>query len=99
MSIARVWIDRASVSGHFRTCTLESAIAEARKAMQGGDLDAIKSATDTLQKASHKLAEVMYSSQGQGGGGAADSATTSDSGASSASDDVIEAEVVEEEKK
>ena len=77
--------------------TLEGAIAEARKAMQGGDLDAIKSATDTLQKASHKLAEVMYSSQAQGGG--ASESAASDSGASSSSDDVIEAEVVEEEKK
>ncbi|HXI12132.1 MAG TPA: molecular chaperone DnaK [Thermoanaerobaculia bacterium] len=89
--------NRDKVSGD-DVATLESAIADARKAMQGGDLDAIKSATDTLQKASHKLAEAMYSNQGQGGS-STDSAAAGDAGSSSSSDDVIEAEVVEDEKK
>jgi molecular chaperone DnaK len=75
---------------------LESAIAEARKAMEQGDLDAMKSATDNLTKASHKLAEVMYAQAGanaQPGGGDAGAGSTG-----SSKDDVIEAEVVDETK-
>ena len=81
---------------------LESAISEARKAMEQGKLDEIKSATDTLQKASHKMAEVMYQqSSAQGGGDAGPSAGGQSSGSAGATadDDVIEAEVVEDEKK
>ena len=77
---------------------LENAISEARKAMEQGGVDTLRSATDNLQKASHKLAEAMYSQQaagaqagGHAGGGGQQS--------SSSADDVIEAEVVEEEKK
>ncbi len=77
--------------------TLESANADARKAMEQGDVEAMRQATDMLQKASHKLAEVMYAQAGQAGGPAGD-ATGAEAGTESA-DDVIEAEVVEDEKK
>jgi molecular chaperone DnaK len=75
---------------------LESAIADARKAMEQGGIENLQQATDKLQKASHKLAEVMYqqtASQQQSGGAAPGGEQ------SSANDDVIEAEVVEDEKK
>jgi molecular chaperone DnaK len=39
---------------------IEGAIVEARKAAQGDDLAAIKSAMDALQRASHGLAEQLY---------------------------------------
>jgi molecular chaperone DnaK len=81
---------------------LESAISEARKAMEQGKLDEIRSATDTLQKASHKLAEVMYqqaSAQGGGDAGASGGGQSSGGAGATADDDVIEAEVVEDEKK
>src|SRR3989440_1188155 len=39
---------------------LGAAIGDARKAMEQGGLDNLKKATETLTKASHKLAEVMY---------------------------------------
>ena len=39
----------------------ESAIAEAQSALQGTDLDAIKAATEKMQQAGYKLAEVVYS--------------------------------------
>jgi molecular chaperone DnaK len=39
---------------------VEAAIAEARKAAQTDDLDAIKHATDELQRASHGIAEQLY---------------------------------------
>src|SRR5207248_4498425 len=39
---------------------IESAIADARKAVEGDDLAAIKRATDDLQRASHAVAEQLY---------------------------------------
>jgi len=79
---------------------LESAISDARKAMEQGGLETLQKATDTLQKASHKLAETLYSKQpppessSNAGGGAQSSQSQS-----SNADDVIEAEVVDEEKR
>jgi len=78
--------------------SLENAISEARKAMEQGGADNLKRATDNLQKASHKLAEVMYQQAGaQGAGAGAGSGTTGGEGAAN-KDDVIEAEVVDENK-
>jgi molecular chaperone DnaK len=79
--------------------SLESAIGEARKAMEQGGADNIKRATETLTKASHKLAEVMYQQAGaQGGPGGGDPTGGSAEGGPSNKDDVIEAEVVDENK-
>ena len=74
---------------------LESAISEARKAMEQGGVDEIKRATENLTKASHKLAEMMYQNAGAQGEapGAGPKAETSAN-----KDDVIEAEVVDENK-
>ena len=83
---------------------LESAISDARKAMEQGGIDNLKRATDNLTKASHKLAEIMYQQGSQGGGGAAGGATGGQSGQGSqagggtSKDDVIDAEVVDENK-
>ncbi len=38
----------------------ESAVAEVREALDGEDVEAIKSATEKLQEASYKLAEILY---------------------------------------
>jgi molecular chaperone DnaK len=79
--------------------SLESAISEARKAMEQGGIDEIRRATEGLEKASHKLAEVMYQqSASQPGAGAPGSGATGGGAASDNKDDVIEAEVVEENK-
>ena len=81
---------------------LESAISEARKAMEQGDLDNLKKATENLTKASHKMAEAMYSQQGAAGAGGAQGSAQQPSGgqqsSDSSKDDVIEAEVVDENK-
>lgn len=42
----------------------EEAIAEAKAALAGTDADAIKAASEKLQQAGYKLAEVVYSQQG-----------------------------------
>jgi molecular chaperone DnaK len=56
---------------------IESAIAELRKALEGNDAVEIRTKTEALVKASHKLAEAVYqqaqqaqSAGGNGGGGA-----------------------------
>jgi len=56
---------------------IEAAVGEAREALKSEDLDRIKRAEESLQKASHKLAEVMYreaqaKSQPAGGAGSAE---------------------------
>jgi molecular chaperone DnaK len=79
---------------------LESAISEARKAMEQGGLDNIKRATENLQRASHKLAEALYSRADTAGSGTAGGATGGAAEQKSGSpDDVIEAEVVDEDNK
>ncbi len=76
--------------------SIESALADAKKALEGQDADAVRKAADDLARASHKLAEVMYSkaSQPQGGDGAA--AGPGESAQNDKSkDDVVEAEFEE----
>src|SRR5438309_9390957 len=79
---------------------LESAISDARKAMEQGGADNIKKATEALTSASHKLAEVMYQNAGaNAAGGGAGATGGSDANASAGgdgngkADDVIDAEV------
>jgi len=45
---------------------IENALEKLRKEMAGNDVNAIKSAMDELQRASHKLAEEMYKKAGAG---------------------------------
>ena len=70
----------------------EEAISEAKSALEGSDLDAIKAATEKMQQAGYKLAEVVYSTQGADAGAQAAAAE------STPADDTIEAdyEVVDE---
>ncbi|RDB64336.1 molecular chaperone DnaK [Gordonibacter sp. 28C] len=70
----------------------QEAITEAKSALEGSDLDAIKAATEKMQQAGYKLAEVVYSTQGAADGAAAAAAETAPA------DDTIEAdyEVVDE---
>ncbi len=53
----------------------EEAIAEARKALEGTDLEAIKAAQEKLQQAGYKLAEVAYSTEQAQGAAGADAAS------------------------
>ena len=72
----------------------EDAVAEARKALDGTDVDAIKAAGDKLQEVGHKLAEVVYSSA------QADAASGDGAAQQAGSDDVVDAdyEVVDDDK-
>ncbi|WP_293818570.1 molecular chaperone DnaK [uncultured Parolsenella sp.] len=84
----------------------EDAVAEAKKALDGTDIDAIKAAGDKLQEVGHKLAEVVYSSaQQDAAAGNAGTAGQAGAGAqagssSNSGDDVVDAdyEVVDDDK-
>ena len=78
---------------------VETAIEDVKKAMSGGTLEEINSATDKLTQASHKLAEAMYKSQsaqgGQGGPGGDGSGGGPKPGGDGKKDDVVDAEIVD----
>ena len=71
----------------------EEAIAATKSALEGTDIDAIKAATEKIQQAGYKLAEVVYSTEGAAAGAQAAAAETAPA------DDTIEAdyEVVDDE--
>ena len=64
----------------------EEAIAETKSALEGTDVDAIKAATEKIQQAGYKLAEVVYSTEGAAAGAQAAAAETAPA------DDTIEAD-------
>jgi molecular chaperone DnaK len=84
---------------------IESAIADARKAIDANDTAAINRALDALTTAQHKAAESLYRQQQPGGAPRPDAAAEPGAGPASAGDagqaggDVIDAEVVDEDKK
>ena len=71
----------------------EAAIADAKKALEGSDVEAIKAAGESLQSVAYELAQVVYADAQQQTDGAA--------GAQAADDDVVDAdyEVVDDEDK
>lgn len=77
---------------------IEDAIARVRKAIEGDDINAIKSAQEELTNASHKLAEAMYAkaSASQAGAGAGAGAHGGPSGeqpgAGKKDEDVVDAD-------
>ncbi len=86
---------------------IEAAISESKTALAGSDADAMNSAFERLQTASHKIAEVLYSQtaatpEGETAEQASSASAGSDSTSSNSGDDnVIDAEYVDvdEEKK
>jgi molecular chaperone DnaK len=84
---------------------IESAISDSKTALNGNDVDAMNSAFERLQTASHKLAEVLYSQTAPGAEGSAStdeqasSASAGGDGSTSTSesddDNVIDAEYVD----
>jgi len=88
--------DKVSAADRSR---IEEAVADLKKAMEGTDVEAIKSKTEALKQASYKLAEEMYkhtTPQGDAGASGASSGNT-DSGTRSAED--VDYEVVDDDKK
>ncbi|MDO5674910.1 MAG: molecular chaperone DnaK [bacterium] len=81
---------------------VEQEIEKVKAVIEGEDVEAIKSATESLTQASHKLAEMMYaqaSQQGAAGGGAAGAGAGTSQGAGPGKgkddDDVVDADFEE----
>ena len=77
----------------------EQAIAQAKSALAGNDIDAIRAAMENMQQAGYKLAEVVYSTQ-SAADATAGGASAGYASASASDDDTIEAdyEVVDDDK-
>ena len=73
---------------------VEAAIADAKKALEGQDVDAIRAAGEKLTEASQKLAQIVYSTTDEGANPGAGA------GAAAGADDVVDAEyeVVDDDK-
>src|SRR5713101_3770398 len=93
-------LDEASKS------TIESALERGKQAVEKGELDEIRSATESLTQASHKLAELIYKrtvNQGQGAAGGDGAAAGGDAGGGGGAsggpkkggDDVVDADFEE----
>ena len=83
---------------------VESALADAKKALEGSDTAAMNSARERLTQASHKLAEVMYKASQAPAGGAAgagpQAGPSGDGGTQQKKDEgVIDAEYVDVDEK
>ncbi|WP_296022663.1 molecular chaperone DnaK [uncultured Treponema sp.] len=66
---------------------VEDAVAELKKAVEGGNTEEIKSKTEALKQASYKIAEEVYKQQGAGGAqGAAGANPGSGAGANASGD-------------
>jgi molecular chaperone DnaK len=94
------------VSGDERL-EIDRALTEAKEALKGGQVEAMKKAEADLTQASHKLAETIYkeaAAKAQAGAGSADAgaaagAAPDGNGGGSASSGAVDAEVVDEGKK
>ena len=96
----RMLQDTADKLAASETQPVEAAIAELKKAIEGGDTSAIKQAMDRLNTAQHKAAEALYKAAQAGQGtGSAQPPPDSETSGSGEGGEVIDAEVVEEEKK
>jgi molecular chaperone DnaK len=78
---------------------VESAIADLKKAMEGSDVSAIRTASERVSTTSQKLGQAMYA-QTQAAQGGPTGATGSDATGAGpqAEDEVVDAEIVDEEK-
>ena len=72
--------------------SLESAIAEAKTALEGTDVDAIKAAVEKVNTEAQAVGQAIYEAS------AAEGAEAGEGAAEGADDDVVDAEVVDEDE-
>ena len=77
----------------------EAAVAELKTALEGTDVEAIRTASEKVALASQKIGSAIYSQGQQGGEGAAQGEPGADASADGSADDsdVVDAEIVDEE--
>jgi len=84
---------------------IEAAVADLKRALESGDVSAIKEKTETLKQASYKIAEEMYKNAGPQAGAAGDAgpdgSQTSDggNGGNTKTAEDVDYEVVDDDKK
>ncbi len=79
---------------------VEQPLADLKKAMEGNDTAAIKSATDTLMSASQAFSQKLYEAAARDSGAEGTSASGQDAGAGSVNDDdIVDAEIVDDAEK
>jgi molecular chaperone DnaK len=80
---------------------VESGLAGLKTALEGSDIEAIRTATETLMKASQGFAERLYaqasSDAGAAAGGGAGGAEAGPSAAAPSDDEVVDAEIVDDQ--
>ncbi len=104
-SLEKLLIENKEKIGEDETKKIEAEIENTKKAVESDDLDRIKSAMESLSKASHKLTEMMYqqatqqqAQAGSGEQGTDREAQAGDQASAEGDDEVIDAEVVDEDK-
>ncbi|MBL8291497.1 MAG: Hsp70 family protein, partial [Bryobacterales bacterium] len=104
-SVEKMLREHREKIGEAEAKKVEEAVAETRKAMDGGGKDKIQAAMDQLTQASHKLAEAMYKTAGpqpgaQPGAGPTDGGSAGTAGeAGPKKDTVVDAEFVDVDDK
>ncbi|OZB87755.1 MAG: molecular chaperone DnaK [Microbacterium sp. 14-71-5] len=79
---------------------VEKSIADVRTALEGSDLDAVKTAHSALLAAGQKIGEAVYANQGAAGSGSAGTgagAGAGSTGSAASDEDVVDAEIVDDE--
>jgi molecular chaperone DnaK len=79
---------------------VEQPLADLKKAMEGNDTVAIKSATDTLMSASQAFSQKLYEAAARDSSAEGTSASGQDAGAGAVNDDdIVDAEIVDDDEK
>jgi len=79
---------------------VEQPLAELKKALEGNDTAAIKTATETLMSASQAFSQKLYEAAAKDAGATGTSASgqaTGDAADGAADDDIVDAEIVDDE--
>jgi molecular chaperone DnaK len=80
---------------------VEQPLADLKKALEGGDVDAIKAASETLMSASQAFSQKLYEAAARDANATGTSASGQDAGGAGAGsvsdDDIVEAEVVDDD--
>jgi molecular chaperone DnaK len=77
---------------------VKAAIDELKKALEGLEIEAVKTKHEALSAASQKLGAALYAQQPEPGDPSADGASSGSTGQSGPDDDVVDAEIVDEGK-
>jgi molecular chaperone DnaK len=78
---------------------VEGPLDDLKKALEGNDTDAIKSATEALMSASQAFSQKLYEAAARDANATGSSASGQDAGSSDAGDDdIVDAEIVDDEQ-